>query len=245
MNSETYNTLYKKLSKLDDIPVFSDEFDISQETLLAILQQKLVREVISRYHRVEAQAAKLWAKWQHGETFVSIARAANFPPVLTASIILRKAGIARDKIRYWIKDPRAADRRRIKVELSSAVDEDWLYSPRANREQNERGKMVEARVEAWLLGLHVEAKRECELDTEITPDFLLLDRLDIDDVRVHWIECKASFGDAKELRRNTRQVSAYVAHFGSGLLVYWYGFVESLSMDWVVLRDRHYFCKRM
>ena len=49
---------------------------------------------------------------------------------------------------------------------------------------------------------------------------------------VHWIDSKAMFGDTyTHETENSAQLDGYVNRYGPGMVVYWFGFVESLNSD--------------
>ncbi len=76
-----------------------------------------------------------------------------------------------------------------------------------------------------------------------TPDCLLEKPLQINGCKVHWIESKASFGDEIELKKNVRrQLKPYTELFGTGAVVYWYGFVEGIEPpEGIALLDGSHF----
>lgn len=69
-----------------------------------------------------------------------------------------------------------------------------------------------------------------------TPDFLLDKPTKLGGRTVNWVESKASFGDDKEVMRDfNKQLSDYVHHFGPGIVVYAYGFIDGLSVHEKIL----------
>lgn len=48
---------------------------------------------------------------------------------------------------------------------------------------------------------------------------------------VNWIDSKAMFGDHESQSDNLFQLQGYVNRFGPGLVIYWFGFIESLNND--------------
>eukprot|EP00947_MAST-08B_sp_MAST-8B-sp1_P001784 g1784.t1 len=48
---------------------------------------------------------------------------------------------------------------------------------------------------------------------------------------VYWIDSKAMFGDEKTQKENEEQFEMYVNRYGPGMVVYWFGFIDSLNTD--------------
>lgn len=67
----------------------------------------------------------------------------------------------------------------------------------------------------------------------------MTDNIRINGVKIRWIDCKAFFGaDVGYFRTKTaKQVAEYVKRWGSGAIVYKYGFCSTLTMDKVVMID--------
>jgi Holliday junction resolvase len=247
MKLEDYKKLYRRLNGVEDVDVLCKEYQLTKDALFNILSQKIVRNATARYYPVKRYGRDLVHEWMNGKSFLEIAKRIDFPPVLTASIILQQYGIS--KKRFWkylinlelLPDPR------LKKELASASNADWCYSPKAMVSQRERGNKVEDIVKEWLMKQGFEFEREKDLKKRYkkTPDFLLKKPLNIEGERINWIECKASFGDAVEIRRNTKkQFLPYTNLFGTGIVVYWHGFIEDIEIiKNVIITDRSFFEK--
>ena len=46
---------------------------------------------------------------------------------------------------------------------------------------------------------------------------------------VNWIDSKAMFGDEKQHEKNMDQYTGYTSRHGPGMVIYWFGYVETLS----------------
>lgn len=63
-----------------------------------------------------------------------------------------------------------------------------------------------------------------------TPDFKLDVPIAVDNFIINWIESKALFGDEENhLGYMKEQLMCYWNRFGPGLVIYWFGYLESLD----------------
>lgn len=74
-----------------------------------------------------------------------------------------------------------------------------------------------------------------------TPDLLLGVQCLYKNTIVNWIESKASFGDSESHSKYVKdQLSCYENRFGTGIVIYWFGFQEeilSTKQNLIVLDD--------
>jgi hypothetical protein len=232
MDSTEYRSIYNRLNSREDIKKIAKDKNLSEELLLAILSQKIVRNTKRSYYAVKKKAPELLGKWMHGSKFVEIAGAEGFSPVLTASLMLQHTGVSKRKFRSYLTDPDSIYDKRLKQELREAMAEELIYSPDGTRIQWERGKDVERIVKRWLDNRKVKYTTEHEAKQGAytkTPDFKLESPFKAKGKWLNWVECKASFGDDVEYKRDYgKQLSHYVTLFGAGMVVYWYGYIEDM-----------------
>ena len=93
----------------------------------------------------------------------------------------------------------------------------------------------------WLDKQNIEYRTEKEIRGEFskTPDCLLSKSIRLNGMDVNWIESKASFGDFIEIKRTMKkQLIPYTELFGSGAVVYWFGFLDEVgSYDGIDILD--------
>jgi hypothetical protein len=248
MDARLFETVYHGLTVESDVSLLSARYGIDLDTIKVILHQKIVRETMHHHHNVKNNATNLKKQWKEGKTILEIAKTANFSPVMTAWLILEQEGISRSYFRALLRNPDAVKDVRLKRELLAAIKKDLAYAPDIIANQVERSKMVEEAVRHWLVErgvLFIDEQEGKKRQQVKTPDFLLKKPLPFEGGTLHWIECKASFGDGSETRRDyAKQLRHYVALYSAGMVVYWYGLVDGIQLPGVTLANRSLFEKR-
>lgn len=233
MKKDIYLKLTNKLNKLEDVDKLSKTTKYSRDLLFVLYTQKIVRQATRTFYRIKSKSKFLNDKWRKGMSIVDISHKIGFPPVLTGLIILHEEGISRKRYRSYLNNLDEVENPRLKKELKQVVAADIIYSPEGNKLQEVRGKRGEARIHKWLTDRAISFRSEKEVSKQYskTPDFLLDKPLNFRGTDVHWIESKATFGDEREIKRNlVKQLIPYREMFGSGMVIYWYGFLNPQPM---------------
>lgn len=229
MNEDLYVRLYRRLNKRGDVFRLAKIFEIPEEILFAILSQKIVRRTKRDYHGLKKQSPRLLEQWKSGKSLLRISEERRFSPVLIASFILREYGATKREIREYLRYPRQIDDPRIKKEIAEVLEEEVVYSPEAAEIQRRNGRTAEKKIGEWLdiqkVGYITETEAR-ELHQK-TPDFLMNESFPVNRNPVFWVESKASFGDKIQMKGDYhRQLKHYVELFGSGLVIYWHGYLN-------------------
>lgn len=246
MDRSTYEKIYSLLDS-SNIDSISADFGVGDGVLKCILNQKILRSNKALYHKVANNSGALLERWKGGESFVSISDDTGLSPVLVSIILLKCDGISRKGARKMIKNPKDIEDKRLRRELLEVVKKDNLFSPRAHSIQVDRARMCERTIKNWLEEKDVDFLTEEQIKEYVitkTPDFLLKSPLNIDSRDISWIESKGLFGDAEEHRRHlNKQFLEYVRFFGAGMVVYWYGFLDSIAEEnsGILVKDSTYF----
>ncbi len=234
MKLSEYQELYRKLTMAEDIDFLAENFGYDKELLLVIYTQRIVRETTRKFYRVKAQARRLAWMWQNGTRFTDVAKKYEFPPILTALLILEQRKTSRKQFWKMITELDSVQDRRLRRELKEACRADIIYSPEGTARQYARGRWGEGKLQGWLesRGLKYETEKELRAKYDKTPDILLHKPVEMNGGRKYWIESKATFGDPYEVRRHIKkQLRPYSEMFGDGLVVYWFGYVEDQEYD--------------
>jgi len=233
MKLSEYKELYDHLATPEDIDFLAENFGYDKELLLVIYTQRVVRDTTKRFYRVKDQAKKMAWAWQHGSSFVQVARQFDFPAILGALMILEQRKVNRKQFWKMLSDLDRVQDRRLQKELADACKADIVYSPEGTARQYARGRWGESKLQSWLKAKGLEYRTEKDLRAEYdkTPDVLLHKPVELDGSKKYWIESKATFGDPYEIKRHIRkQLEPYTDLFGDGMVVYWFGFVEDVDL---------------
>src|SRR2546426_12246367 len=117
MKYKEYKELYDHLATAEDIDFLAENFGYDKELLLVIYTQRVVRDTTKRFYRVKDQAKKMAWAWQHGESFVEVARRFDFPAILGALMILEHRQVQRKQIRELLADVGRGQDRRLRKDL--------------------------------------------------------------------------------------------------------------------------------
>jgi len=234
MKNEDFKYLYDRLKEPSDIDVLSKELSLDHELLTVIYTQRTVRETTKKFYKVQRNGQRMVKSWQSGETLLEIAQRYEFPPILTGLMIFQESG--RSKKQYWaiVRNPETIQDKELRRQIEEIAKVDLIYSPEGTEKQYQRGAWGEKNLQDWLDSQGIGYRTEKDLRGEFpkTPDALLDKPIMVNGWKVHWIESKATFGDRVEVNKNTRkQLSPYVDLFGQGLVVYWFGFVDEITME--------------
>lgn len=245
MKYENYKALYSQLKRPGDIETLRQKTGLDRELLLVLYTQKTVRDATRRFYIVKKDIKIIAKDWRKGVPIAKIAKRINFPPILLGLMLTSEIGIPRKKFWQYVRDPDSCKDRRLKKEFKQIAEDDIIYSPKGAKTQADRGVWGEKRLQDWLDKRQLKYRTEVQLRATHTktPDCLLDKPITIDGSKVHWIESKASFGDEIELRKNARrQLKPYLDMFGTGAVVYWFGFVEGIAPpEGVTLLPGEYF----
>src|SRR5437879_5522982 len=175
MKLSEYQDLYRRLSTAEDIDFLAENFGLDKELLLVIYTQRIVRETTKKFYRVKAQARRLAFMWQNGESLLGIARKFEFPPILTALMVLEQRKISRKQFWKMINELDSVKDRRLRQELAEVNHADIVYSPEGSARQYARGRWGEAKLQTWLnaRSLQYETEKERRSDYDKTPASLL------------------------------------------------------------------------
>ncbi|MGM0771911.1 MAG: C15orf41 family protein [Halobacteriota archaeon] len=242
MDKNTYLRIYESVNYPENIDDLAIKFKEPTGVIAAILNQKMVSKVKRKMHSIQSKSKNYLYLWNKGMSIVVLAKNNEVPATLMASVIIKELGHSK---KYVLKNLDSLKDRRLSREISEAINEDHFFSPEAHRAQSVRGQMGEEIIEKWLVYKQIEYNTEEDLrdmGMQKTPDFLLEEPICVDGVEILWIESKAMFGDEKEhTHYMKKQYQYYERDYGTGMVIYWYGHIDGLTMEGNVIRDHSFY----
>ena len=250
MNLDTYYKLIEELEKYPGYGVHTGVDKVSEkigqpyDATRAIRSQYLQRKSIKNHYKVKDKAGPLFREWKDGKSLSELALQVDFPPILLANFLMLKMRFSKKRTKEIMKNTSLIKgNKRLKDELDEIIGRDELYTPRSHDKQSAEGNRREDLIAEWLDKKEMEYFTEEDLRAGTvegkTPDFLLKKPITWHGDEYNWIESKASFGDEYIHRKNHGgQVSKYVELYGQGILVYWYGYLDSLKSRGYTIIDR-------
>ncbi len=242
MDIETYNQIYGRLENVDDVKSLAIEFSQPVGTIHSILNQKTVTKVKKIFSKVRNRSPRHLRQWKRGKSIVAIARKNDIPATLMVSMLLKEMGIPK---KGFIRNLEEQPDDRLKRDVIEAMESDYFFSPKAHELHAEKGEMGEYILAEWLDERGLTYRAEEDLRDEgftKTPDFLLNEELDVDGVKISWIESKALFGDEKEHEYYIKkQFREYEDIYGVGMIVYWYGYIDTITYNGNIIKDYEFF----
>ncbi|MES1906959.1 MAG: hypothetical protein MHM6MM_000170 [Cercozoa sp. M6MM] len=235
MKDEVFQDIFDRIGDPDNADVIRTDYpDLSEEAFLSILASKH-RVQTSKFRnllRMRRMEDRLLRRWQAGATLMEMARENRVPPVSMVRVFLKTQGVQRKTITRLLKEPRLIGNERMRREVVACLKLDPANGPEGDAIRAEIGVQYERRLESLLGDLGLPFRSEEDLrraGLAKTPDVVLVEPIVIDDFVVHWIDSKAMFGDPASHTRNMQQLRGYVNRFGSGSVLYWFDYVDSLA----------------
>lgn len=154
--------------------------------------------------------------------------------------VLSGLGYSKERIKLSLRNPEVEFAARECREFEAAEEADVISN--VNQEfGRQKGSVFEGIVEDYLKNEGIAFVTQSVLEAEqcerfgktfASPDFLLLDKVEINGSRVTWIDAKASYGTTKlRLRKTRKQVTRYTGYWGPGAIIFLEGSSENFRID--------------
>lgn len=206
----------------------------SYDTLRALYEQIYQQHMTRNFYLVRQYSSEFVARYRRGESIISIADWVGLSPVIVARRIMEMTLKAdRRLLNRYLKNPETIPDSSLAEQVSVCVQVDDYNGPVVDRFRNVIGVEYEHLLLDYLRNLRLEFETEDDLrlrNSYKTPDVLLRVPVSFQEHVVWWIDSKAKFADEYVLNKDyTDSISSYVGRFGTGCIIYWFGFIEDCN----------------
>lgn len=201
-----------------------------------LLQQKAVQ----CHHTLVQNTTQLVSMYKAGDSIVSLSKHFDAPPLNVLRVVLQGLKYSKDQIRKGFRDPENSLEPRERAELKEAQKGDSVAS--VDQEKiHAAAEAFEDCIAEFLQKQGIQFVRQNQLAKEqrelfgrvvLTPDFLILDDLEINGKKVRWIDAKAYYGAILAkffVEKTCKQMRGYIQQWGAGAIVFSQGFNEKFS----------------
>ncbi|KAJ9599051.1 hypothetical protein L9F63_010508, partial [Diploptera punctata] len=223
---------------------------VSEYTLGSIYSLEYQRKMKQNHQKFNTMTEDLYRRYmtaiQHGEdvgVLLRISEEIDLSPSLLARMVMEKyyerhshlcsEPVTRSFITRLMKDTTLIQDRDLAYEVFLCIVYDDQYGSITDCIKHSLGQEYELRLQRLVKDLNLAFYNEEHLRQhgyDKTPDIKLEIPIAVDGFVVNWIESKALFGDEEGHNAYFRdQYLSYWNRFGPGLVIYWFGFIETLE----------------
>ncbi|XP_026286822.1 CDAN1-interacting nuclease 1 [Frankliniella occidentalis] len=224
--------------------------DVPNLSLGSIYSLEYQRRMKQNHARISSAAAKYYDRFQEAVNrgdepgiILRIAQEVDISPALLARMILEQhyerlapelaISVSKALISRKMKDTTLIEDRDVAYEVYLSTLHDDQYGPLADVGKHSLGQEFELKLQRIAKDLKLAFRGEEHLRLkgfDKTPDLKLDIPIAVDGFIVNWIESKALFGDEEGHRGYLKdQYLSYWNRFGTGLVIYWLGYLETLD----------------
>lgn len=202
-----------------------------------LLQQK----AMYRHAQLELKKKMIYTKYKQGASILDLSQLFDQPPMNVFRTILAMMNYSKKKIKKCLRDPKNELKSREQREFAEAENADGISNINKDR-LRVLAEAFEDIISNFLEERGILFVRQEQLEVEqkktfgksiLTPDFLFLDKVEINGKQVTWIDAKAFYGANIQfnIKKMRKQMSRYIDHWGGGAIMYLQGFNENLAME--------------
>ncbi|CAK1550516.1 unnamed protein product [Leptosia nina] len=186
--------------------------------------------ISSRYYDLYENLVK---KEDKSDVIIQLADSQGISPALFVRSLLQNIYPDSTMVKKCLKDSTLIENKDLAYQVFLGIMYDNQYGPYADIIKQSIGLEYEMRLEKELHLMDITFSDENLLRLrgyDKTPDFKLDVPIAVDGFVVNWIESKALFGDEENhLGYVKEQLICYWNRFGPGLVIYWFGYLETLE----------------
>ncbi|OWR44881.1 CDAN1-interacting nuclease 1 [Danaus plexippus] len=246
MPLKLYNSIAKDFNKLGSFSRNAENDlrkkykDLPNETLGSIISLLVQRAMKQSYRKSPVISSKYYELYEEmmkdnkkGDVILRLADSQGISPALFVRSLLQNAYTDSVAVKKYIKDTTLIENKDLAYQVFMGIMHDNRYGPHLDIMRQSIGLEYELRLERELRLMNISFSDESVLRLrgyDKTPDFKLDVPIAVDGFIVNWIESKALFADDENhLGYLKEQLMCYWNRFGPGMVIYWFGYLETLD----------------
>ncbi|XP_072032015.1 CDAN1-interacting nuclease 1-like [Amphiura filiformis] len=257
MKQSRYNAVIAVLTSpecdgtTESISAVAQQFPgVSHRTLVSIYSQNVQLKTKQTHYGHSEAAPEYYQRYQErmaespGQpVLLQMAREIDFPPALMARLVVEQYAASlpnaaettpKGLITKYLKEPFRIEDPHLANQVEQCILMDTTYGPVVESIKHSVGNEYEFLLKIRLQQNNLEFLGEEDMRKkgyDKTPDIKLNVPIAVNGRIVNWIESKASFGDTHSHSQYMKdQFWSYVNRFGSGMVIYWFGFIQELDV---------------
>lgn len=240
MNKNILDSLFNEI--IEKYPLENDIF--SKEIILSIRANYMRNHMILNHKSLQKNETKIIKDYNNNLDIIELVKKYDGSPLNILRLIFKKK--YNQKLTNIIKNPEKLNTRD-NLQLDKAINND-VYALVNQDKILEHSIEFENKIGIFLKQNNIQFKTQEELTKEQmennnhptnTPDFLILDDLYINGIKINWIDAKNFYGSDSKIIINKikKQTKKYINTWGTGSIIFSLGFGSKLKFDNILLID--------
>ena len=204
--------------------------------------------IIKHHYRIKKYDKLLFDRYNQNVSILNLSAKYDISPITIIRYIFEKK--YNKKLNYLIKSNILSEYDLNQYNLANKFD---IYSRLEQTDMQTASIEFEKQIEELLIKHNIKYQTQEELTVEQkniyghainTPDFLIKSDLIINSSKINWIDAKNFYGSNIDFIKSkiAKQIKKYIESYGSGCIIFSYGFNEKLMFDNVLILSYETFC---
>ena len=240
MNKNILDLLFNEI--IEKYPLENDIF--SKEIILSIRANYMRNHMILNHKSLQKNETKIIKDYNNNLDIIELVKKYDGSPLNILRLIFKKK--YNQKLTNIIKNSEKLNTRD-NLQLDKAINND-VYALVNQDKILEHSIEFENKIGIFLKQNNIQFKTQEELTKEQmennnhptnTPDFLIIDDLYINGIKINWIDAKNFYGSDSKIIINKikKQTKKYINTWGTGSIIFSLGFGSKLKFDNILLID--------
>lgn len=229
------NISFNKISD-EKIELLEKKLNVKANIIISYRNQLLKEKVIKDHYKIINNIQNIIKDYENKD-IIEISKKYNFSPMSIIRIIIKNKYPS-----YKLSLKNLNELNKYDKEQVLLAEENDTVANLNQGDQQLKSEKYEEKIKHFLDNKKIKYKTQEELVTEqkndkgyayATPDFLLKEKIVINDYIVNWIEVKNFYGTNINFmtKKIQKQINKYYKNWGTGCLVYRYAVYENLKLD--------------